>query len=596
MTRIAIVGGGMAGLAAAWRLSRPGGPDAQITVYQRGGRLGGKGASSRGVDGRIEEHGLHVWLGYYDNAFRLMREVYDELDRATTDPACPIRTVDDAFSPANTIGLGIGLGDEWVATFPTNDLVPGQGDSGAPTVAEVLGRLVALSTRFASSLDASAVRPRAVLSTRPRRPTTLLTDLRAGLRAVTGDPSAGRRVAQFAELIWVMTRGVTADNLISGGYASIDHLDFREWLAGHGASAGVLDGPFVRGVYDLVFGYERGDRGRPRFAAGAGVHLASRMFLTYRGAMFWKMSAGMGDVVFAPLYQALLRRGVRFAFFHRLDNVAVDGGAVTSLTFGRQLDVADYEPLTRVGGLPVFPARVPGVPSTTDLESHWCSWPDAGTERLEAGRDFDTVVLAVSLGMVPYVCSDLMATDARWRDMVTHVGTVPTQSVQAWFDCDESELGISRPGAIVTGSGAPFDTVASLSHTVAREGWESPAPRTSLSLCTVLADGEDVGANCTQFLGRVGVTPRSVYVRANTDPSDRYVQSLPGSGRYRMRADGSGVANLVLAGDWLDTGLNAGCIEAATLGGLQAANVVEGRPIADDTVGFCPHQQTEEVG
>jgi uncharacterized protein with NAD-binding domain and iron-sulfur cluster len=66
----------MAGLAAAWELSKPANRDAvgSITVYQRGWRLGGKGASGRGVNGRIEEHGLHVWLGYYDNAFRLMRE------------------------------------------------------------------------------------------------------------------------------------------------------------------------------------------------------------------------------------------------------------------------------------------------------------------------------------------------------------------------------------------------------------------------------------------------------------------------------------------------------------------------------------------
>ena len=80
----------MAGLSAAWRLSEPGWRDRfeSITVYQRGWRLGGKGASSRGEDGRIEEHGLHIWLGSYENAFALLRECYAELDRATTDPGC----------------------------------------------------------------------------------------------------------------------------------------------------------------------------------------------------------------------------------------------------------------------------------------------------------------------------------------------------------------------------------------------------------------------------------------------------------------------------------------------------------------------------
>jgi len=64
---------------------------------------------------------------------------------------------------------------------------------------------------------------------------------------------------------------------------------------------------------------------------------------------------------------------------------------------------------------------------------------------------------------------------------------------------------------------------------------------------------------------------------ANVDPSDRYVQCSPGSDSHRLRPDESGYDNLVLAGDWTDNGLNAGCIEAAAISGLQAANAVLGR-------------------
>src|ERR1700741_1290376 len=97
----------MAGVAAAWRLSEAGWPARfeTITVYQRGWRLGGKGASSRGPNGRIEEHGLHVWLGHYDNAFRVMRDCYAELDRERRDPDAPIKTWRDAFIPASDIGI-----------------------------------------------------------------------------------------------------------------------------------------------------------------------------------------------------------------------------------------------------------------------------------------------------------------------------------------------------------------------------------------------------------------------------------------------------------------------------------------------------------
>ena len=55
--------------------------DYEVHVYQVGWRLGGKGASGRNpLQGqRIEEHGLHIWSGFYDNAFRAMRECFDEI-------------------------------------------------------------------------------------------------------------------------------------------------------------------------------------------------------------------------------------------------------------------------------------------------------------------------------------------------------------------------------------------------------------------------------------------------------------------------------------------------------------------------------------
>ena len=80
--KVAVVGGGCAALTAAFELTRPVHRGRyEVTVYQQGWRLGGKGASGRGPSGRIEEHGLHLWMGWYENAFRLMRQCYEELDR-----------------------------------------------------------------------------------------------------------------------------------------------------------------------------------------------------------------------------------------------------------------------------------------------------------------------------------------------------------------------------------------------------------------------------------------------------------------------------------------------------------------------------------
>jgi uncharacterized protein with NAD-binding domain and iron-sulfur cluster len=86
--KVAILGGGCGGLAAAWGLT-----DSaelreryQVTVYQLGWQLGGKGASGRmphpgkgrGTGQRIEEHGLHIWFGFYAHAFRMLKQAYAE--------------------------------------------------------------------------------------------------------------------------------------------------------------------------------------------------------------------------------------------------------------------------------------------------------------------------------------------------------------------------------------------------------------------------------------------------------------------------------------------------------------------------------------
>src|SRR5262245_18289600 len=79
-TRVPILGGGVVGISAAYQLTQF--PDARqrfdITLYQVGWRLGGKCASGRNTAhaNRIEEHGLHVWHGFYDNAIRQMRDCY----------------------------------------------------------------------------------------------------------------------------------------------------------------------------------------------------------------------------------------------------------------------------------------------------------------------------------------------------------------------------------------------------------------------------------------------------------------------------------------------------------------------------------------
>ena len=78
----------------------------------------------------------------------------------------------------------------------------------------------------------------------------------------------------------------------------------------------------------------------------------------------------------------------------------------------------------------------------------------------------------------------------------------------------------------------------------------------------------------------------SQFWRANVDPSDRYVLSLPGTGRHRIKPGETGFDNLVIAGDWTDCGLNAGCVEAAVMSGRLAAHALTGAPRLEDIVGY----------
>src|SRR5215470_17340270 len=125
---VAIIGGGCASIAAAFELTRPQHQGKyHVTVYQVGWRLGGKGASGRGPADRIEEHGLHVWEGFYENAFRLLRECYAELNR---DPqTCPLADWRDAFFPEPFVGVADpsrqGDWQNWLAYFPPLPGAPG---------------------------------------------------------------------------------------------------------------------------------------------------------------------------------------------------------------------------------------------------------------------------------------------------------------------------------------------------------------------------------------------------------------------------------------------------------------------------------------
>jgi uncharacterized protein with NAD-binding domain and iron-sulfur cluster len=568
--KVAVIGGGCASLAAAFELTRPGHAGRfEVTVYQVGWRLGGKGASGRGPAGRIEEHGLHLWMGFYENAFRLMRECYAELARAPG--SCPIVSWRDAFEPAPYVAVAERLGDDlwlpWIASLPRNDGLPGDA-TGRPgpwtaldyfrqTVAllrslfESLARQPTLSEGVAGTGRSGATRAEnAPVDELRERLTRLLrygelaslaallegvnvfqaflgavpagqdnvatrflealgTSARSQLESLAERDQEVRRLWTVIDLTLATLLGMVRFGLITDprGYDAVDDYDCREWLMLNGASRQSVDSAYMRGLYDLVFAYEDGDPGRPRISAAQALRSMARSFFTYRGSFFWRMQAGMGDIVFAPLYEVLSRRGVRFAFFHRLENVQLSSPSrqdgplrphVAALDFDIQAEVRGggaYRPLRDVGGLPCWPSR-PDYDQLVDgeilelegrdFESFWDP-RRVSTRTLRVGEDFDFVVLGVGIGAIPHICKEIIARDARWHAMVDQVKTVATQAFQIWLAPDVRSLGWQGPSVTLSGFVEPFDTWADMRHLIQRESWKHP-PGALAYFCNALPE------------------------------------------------------------------------------------------------------------
>lgn len=686
--KVAILGGGAGALAAAFELSAL--PNWQerfeITVYQLGWRLGGKGASGRNRSqfNRIEEHGIHLWLGYYENAFRTMRKCYAENGRPLS---APLARWEEAFKPHN-IHVMEERTPHGTAFWPVR-FAPAAGNPGDGGVPSHWQALCLAVNGMLAMFQSAAGSPRS--GSDPRllpgiehflcdlAEAMLLEAGEAELRAIAhiirdagGDEGLrerGRRqslvgrldafwqwlwkllerhVAENTEAmrLWLLMdfglanlRGYLADGVVEKGFGSLDDIDYRAWLRKHGASEITLRSQAVNWAYNFLL------HDRSELSTGVMLNAMSRALLTCKGAVYWKLQAGMGDVVFAPMYEVLRKRGVQFRFFHRVKNLGLsaDGERVGTIQLGRQATVkeGDYEPLFDVRGLPCWPSEplyeqlVEGEAlkaGKINLESFWTTWQDVEEVKLRDGVDFDAVVLGISVAGLPAICGELIASRPAWKDMVERLATTATQSFQVWTHPDAAGLGFPvwrQPVALILTAAEPINSWADMSDILEREEWPGHlAPNHVGYLCGVTEAGvppasdygfpaeqqkelkrvvtdylnEQTGGFWPAAHGESGFDWRllagateaegearldSQYLRVNIDPAERYVLSAPGTARYRIDPGKTGVANLFLAGDWVDTPMNAGCVEAAVMGGMAAAQALAGEAIPIEGEAFA---------
>jgi hypothetical protein len=230
--------------------------------------------------------------------------------------------------------------------------------------------------------------------------------------------------------------------------------------------------------------------------------------------------------------------------------------------------------------------------------------------------------------------------------MTERVATIATQAFQLWLRADLAELGWPGPSPSLSGFAKPFDTWADMPHLIDAEAWRHP-PHSIAYFCGALASppgtpGDPqhpaaqharVRAAAIDFLDHhihplwpravrpgggfrwelladaradAGITSHAPhtpgspgpsghagperfatqYWTANVNPSDRYVQSLPGSAAFRISPLDATYDNLTIAGDWTACGINVGCVEAAVMSGRLAAHAIAQSPALADIIGY----------
>lgn len=723
--KVAILGGGVAAMTSAFYLTDQPGWENQfdITVYQMGWRIGGKGASGRNAElgDRIEEHGLHIWFGFYQNAFKTIQRAYELLARP---PGAPLATWEDAFKPQHSFCLSEqirGTWRQWLIDTPLMPGVPGNGDEDiglwdivltmyewvkmwlheleqhhgeaapAATVTTTTttvavteassagGWLESIATRIEREVSTivadvhgvfdaayTFVKDLPTLAEQDHGDHALQAEALKGVRAALQSRYAARAEAEGVaddlrrlyisiDLAVTCLFGMLEDGVLTKGFDVINDEDLRDWLTRHGANVKVsVDSAPIRGLYDLVFAYEDGDFSRPDIEAGTMLRGMLRMSFGYQGGIMWKMQAGMGDTVFTPFYEVLRRRGVKFKFFHKVEELLPDasGREVGEIRMTRQVALAggapdtDYDPLVPVQGLACWPSAPKyalldpvqaGLLQAHDinLESNWSNWPEVYAAHygqplpavtLKRGVDFDDVIFGISADGLAQLCPKLVAASPTLQASSQKVKTVATQAYQVWLDRDIHQLGWTHYGRgdeepVLTAYTEPFDTWGPMDQTLCRENWPAPfTPKNVSYFCSALTIKDYPPYSDHAFPARMAEAVRqaavhqlqhqihalwpavatpggfdwsclvdmsgaqgerrfdSQYWRANVDPSERYVLSVVNSTQYRLRTDGTGFANFYVTGDWIRTGINAGCVEAAVMAGMQTSRALCGHP------------------
>ena len=605
-SKVLILGGGMGGLATALTLTDT--PERRarfdVRVLAEGHLLGGKGASTRNPDPalgrRSEEHGLHVFFGFYHNALRLMRGAYAEAARSPGNfPA----TFGEAFDISQSVVFHDGS-EHYTVTFPKT--VVGWGTAAMSPKVLVEEFLQVVEGILGGSLE-----------------TFVFDALFAGF---------GNKVARDILVFSLTLVRAVLDDVVIGGktWDDLDALDFRAWMKSHKIPLlpDITHSAVMQVPYDGVFAYEGADQSNPRLSAGVAARGLLTLVSRYEVGPYYSMTAGMGEVVFAPIYQVLKARGVTFEFFSKVKAVHVDSTSqVDAVTYCHQATVTAgpyaYDPLTQIDGVTCwknpFDASQLTAPIPIAGEDPYSDAVTAqvfGDTTLAVTTDFDWVVCALP---APVTAKVLTGTLTPALSRIANIPTVATLHLETWFKNPTTTLGWTYGADVLGGFPQPLNSMQLRDKYLDVEPWlgpskphgllyasgpfgggwatnsEDPASRATAAVAADTEARAFIADELWKAIPHAATPPPKTfdnavlfapsnpgdpiaaqYIRHNIDRSARYVLMVPGGLADRPPPVPPGLVNLRLAGDWTKNGVDIPCIEGTVVSALEAAASILG--------------------
>lgn len=676
--KIVIIGGGIGGLTAAYELSDPKLMDKyDITLYQMGWRLGGKCATGRNQDQnmRIEEHGIHAFAGCYYNALTMMKFAYEEL--GSTDGLLP------DFETAFLKKYGSFMWDykdnqmkKWPSKFPplpfhyTNAqsfyeatlsysqlktwvkiIVLVILEQSLPTMKKVstethaflkefqkIGRKLleefeALEKDIKENLESTTANASSSPSQSAEIPWWLYDLLLVRLPRPKTHTDEERHKVDQVEFLKTLLRGVRDDKLATKGFASIDDIDFDDWLVKHGASPELMKSPLVTLNMFVTYQFPKGDlSGKPVMSASSFVQWTLRT-ASYLGAPFFLFEAGTGETIISPLYRLLEKRGVKVEFFHELTDITLNScsNTVERLRFNVQAKPKKglYQPFIRVKDLDCWPNQPlwNQLENSAALKGQDFEAPHSikgASKTLSVDQDFDKVILAIPPRATLVSAPSMVEKDTTWSNL-EHMAVTATQSMQLWLNDDIGSLTNYKDTFFVAGNyRSGMHGMAEFENILQYEDWSNvkTPPKGLLYFSGVMTSPHKAGDMTVRelgdmkardtagtmlissgeeiFQGAQNPIPTTIpygfdfnalyptsnaesgqarlssqYTRGNLVPSELYTQCPPGTKALRIDPLAPPQQNMTVAGDWVDTRLNVGSVEGTVIGGRLAACFIE---------------------